>query len=216
MINSNQIKVDKNYLTITCSTARQANMLKQISTLDGIEVAVSSIPSVQSFELIIHGNFAELDDNDILSDSSASRLMRLGRSDLTRASTNSLVLTFLDQPPEVVTIGFKAYKDKAFYRKPTRCNKCQMFGHPSKVCKKTTHCPLCSQNHTYAECNTNRVDNRLDGANLKCISYQGPHSSAYRNCPKFISALESIRFNTNLKFLKLSNCNIPLDVYYQS
>ncbi|GLB42955.1 hypothetical protein LshimejAT787_1204040 [Lyophyllum shimeji] len=65
-------------------------------------------------------------------------------------------------------------------QEPTRCNKCQHYGHIRNTCKNEERCPSCaSSDHTTAECSISFTP--------RCMSC-GPnstHASSSRSCPIF-------------------------------
>ena len=58
---------------------------------------------------------------------------------------------------------------------PVRCNKCQMHGHHTAVCRATTiKCPQCAGPHSYEKCKNKNQK--------KCANCQDNHSAAYKGC----------------------------------
>lgn len=63
------------------------------------------------------------------------------------------------------------YRVREFTHKPTKCYKCQKFGHVAKLCKGIKRCARCGGEHDYGECG--------EGVRPKCCNYGGGHSAAY-------------------------------------
>ena len=61
---------------------------------------------------------------------------------------------------------------------PTRCFKCQKFGHIAKNCFNILTCPLCSKNHHKFEC-TETI--------LKCANCNGSHAAYSKECEIIIA-----------------------------
>ena len=68
-------------------------------------------------------------------------------------------------------------------KKPTRCLKCQKFGHIRATCTKNdVACPKCGGNHEYASCKSE----------AKCVNCNGNHQSSDTNCPVFIKRVQNL------------------------
>ena len=67
---------------------------------------------------------------------------------------------------------------------PTRCFKCQKFGHIAKFCKSSiTKCNNCSENHMSFECSSSTT---------KCSNCSGNHPSSSLDCPLYQRRAEEI------------------------
>ena len=71
---------------------------------------------------------------------------------------------------------------KEFIPHPIQCFKCQKFGHISKNCRGKQKCPLCSEDHTFEECQNRE--------NKKCSNCGGSHSAGFKGCMVFVKAQE--------------------------
>jgi len=75
------------------------------------------------------------------------------------------------------------------YRAVTRCTNCQLYGHPSKLCRHKATCSHCAEEgHTAQSC-----PKRQDGSKcINCIKrrYPAGHSATSRKCPSYLRALD--------------------------
>lgn len=72
-------------------------------------------------------------------------------------------------------------------RGPTRCHKCQLFGHGSRNCNLPRKCPMCAQPHEMEKCPLVNENGYLnESATPKCANCNGDHPVTSRNCPKLI------------------------------
>ena len=99
-------------------------------------------------------------------------------------------------------------KVKTYIPSPTRCFKCQKFGHSTNDCFQTkSFCGKCSseitdENHTYQNCQNS----------LKCRNCGGDHESSSKNCSewKFQRRILEIKVTQNVTFIEAKK-KISLD-----
>lgn len=65
---------------------------------------------------------------------------------------------------------------------PTQCFKCQAYGHMSRDCTSAAMCRICGQA-------AHKAKGELCPNERRCANCSGPHSAAYRGCPKFREAV---------------------------
>ena len=144
--------------------------------------------------MIIFGVSLELSVDEICEETgalSAKRLLKKHPEGGNRTETENVVLTYSCEPPKYVFIGFKQHATKMFIPLPTRCFKCQLYGHTQSVCHGKITCPKCAKGHTFEDCPLNKpvTDGLRDpgNANLKisCRNCGAEHSAAFRGCPVF-------------------------------
>ena len=74
--------------------------------------------------------------------------------------------------------------------KPTRCFKCNKFGHVANLCKNNTHCCKCgSDQHSQKDCSSQ---------SMKCVNCDGNHAASDTKCPIYIELFKSLNNNTFL------------------
>ena len=113
--------------------------------------------------------------------------------------------------PSFVKIDQMTFKLHPYIPQPMRCNKCQIFGHRAKSCKRETVCSRCTGKHDYISCNNQ----------FKCVNCSQEHSSAYRKCPKYLQLQAALKLREEqhiplaLALQKVNELNpspaIPLD-----
>jgi len=84
-----------------------------------------------------------------------------------RIPFNYMLLIFKkDQLPDYTTIGFTRYHVREYIPTPTRCVKCNAYGHVVKHCRGKESCSKCSGGHSYESCPNKE--------NPMCINCKGP------------------------------------------
>lgn len=70
---------------------------------------------------------------------------------------------------------------------PTRCHRCQRYGHGSRNCGMTTRCAVCAEAHSIEDCPMVDDEGRLKEACApKCANCSAAHVATFTECPKFI------------------------------
>jgi hypothetical protein len=80
----------------------------------------------------------------------------------------------------------------------TRCNKCQLYGHPTQRCAAASHtCAVCAQPHAtkdhpcaIANC---RAGHSCNHPPIRCVNCEQPHKASDRNCPTYVSIALALR-----------------------
>src|SRR6267154_3400542 len=105
----------------------------------------------------------------------------------------------------MVQIGFQTYKTKTFIPLPTRCWRCQRFGHAESSCRGKVTCPRCAKNHKYEDCPIISIalqrssQTQDNNAELHCVNCKENHSAAYRGCPEYIKNKDIAKIKTLFK-----------------
>ena len=79
-------------------------------------------------------------------------------------------------------LGYKRITVKQFIPYPTRCFKCQKFGHMFKNCRGKAKCQNCSEKHDFENCNKKEIK--------KC---------GYKGCVEFLKAMKVREYSFNQK-----------------
>jgi len=121
---------------------------------------------------VISGVSLDIKAEDICEETGAMKAIRLNRIEKDqKIPSNSVLLIFeKDQLPDHTSIDFTPYHVREYIPTPTRCVKCNAYGHVVKHCRGNETCSKCSGGHSYESCR--KKDNP------KCISCNGPHSAA--------------------------------------
>ena len=113
-----------------------------------------------------------------------------------RYRTCTLIIDFNRHPPASIIVGGVHYRTSDFNREPTRCTKCQKFGHVKNQCKQQTPtCTFCAGAHSSDKCHQDRQNGKT--IKLKCSNCNGEHTASHKKCPKYQAAKHS--FNHNVK-----------------
>ena len=127
-------------------------------------------------ELQVQNNFVHIEK--------IFRLQKFDKIQNKKRDTESLIIVFGSEFdfPSHLYLGYRWLTVKEFIPHPIRCFKCQKFGHISKNCRGKQKCPLCSEDHTFEECQNRE--------NKKCSNCGGSHSAGFKGCIVFVKAQE--------------------------
>lgn len=95
--------------------------------------------------------------------------------------TDRVVLSFAPncERPDKINLGFTRHEVVEYTESPSRCFKCQRFGHVARVCKGEQRCKRCAGPHDFKECK----------GDIVCANCRGDHPASFSRCPFRISAL---------------------------
>src|SRR3989442_425229 len=116
-------------------------------------------------------------------------------------SHENIILTCDGSLPEYVYIGCRRFNIKLFIPNPTRCWRCQRYGHAEASCHGKLTCPRCAQNHGFGDCplsKEGREDSR-NKAESKCVNCKGNHSAAFKGCPIYLKNKEIVEIKVKNK-----------------
>jgi hypothetical protein len=80
----------------------------------------------------------------------------------------------------------------------TRCNKCQLYGHPTQRCTADHYaCAVCAQPHSTKDhpCGIGncKAGHACNHPTIRCVSCQQPHKASDRNCPTYVKIVTALR-----------------------
>ena len=113
--------------------------------------------------------------------------------------TNSVKIWMKGPLQSTIDLGPLGFRElRPFVPEPTRCYRCQKYGHTQKTCTQNYRCSLCAQNHATEVCLNKKKDGQ--DISLKCPNCKGPHSAASQACPvrKQKARETTQRFQANL------------------
>lgn len=113
----------------------------------------------------------------------------------TNQYTSTVILDFGTTPtPDEITLFFQTHIVHPYIRQPTRCYKCQKFGHGANDCRAShSKCPHCAEeNHKYENCPNKK-------SKPVCVNCGEGHSAAYRGCRAYVEAKDIEKVRTQLK-----------------
>ena len=152
---------------------------REVNTSEHFLVGKQASNNVGENKVIIFGVDLLYSTDDIKFETDAVYVKRLNTRDSNNRSlliaSETVILSFVDTPPERVFIGLKSFRTKLFIPQPTRCWKCQRFGHSAKSCRGKLICPFCSGPHEYNNCT---VKNDKSNHAAHCINCGENHSAA--------------------------------------
>ena len=95
------------------------------------------------------------------------------------------IVTTLDSC-EIPTKFHRDYKEK-----PTRCFKCQEYGHKAKNCQRKPRCQRCGNEHSTADC---PQDPTLEVP--RCLHCSGEHPTGDKKCAKYQRECKVVNIQT--------------------
>ena len=175
-------------LRITCSSKTQEQKLLECTEFMGVAVVVT-LPwtgadkalkkaeemdkrPVRFNKIVISVVSAQWSDEDIAEETSAAYVRRIKRRvDGTLEPTSTVILGYIDNPPDYVTMAYRAYRTRAYVEKPRQCHNCLRYGHLKAACRSKVRCPRCAGAHTYDECTK-----KDDPEQVRCAHCGDAHS----------------------------------------
>ena len=194
----NSFKKPNNNILMFFSDAENANRVKQgwQKTYFGENTTIKfpGEDAIIEHAIIIKNIDQQLTDNDILNSiqldfKSITEVIRFKKS----GSILPIVKVLFSLETEKnfalesgVFIKSQYFKTEAYIKiiRPTRCFKCQTFGHTAKFCKNDSVCSKCSGSHLSSDCTFPNT--------ILCTHCKGAHIASDKNCPKYIDALNKL------------------------
>ena len=184
-------------LRVVCFNVVQVDALLKTTSIMGIPVKVTRPWSQNKkpaepkpFRGVIHNVDLDMTDDDIAEETGATSVKRLTRvesGDLVQTTT--VALTFKEEPPKTVNIGFYRFRVCRFIPAPIRCGRCQRFGHPTSACRsKQARCVRCGGGHGFEDC-----PNKGKEQQARCVNCGENHSAAYKGCRRYQEVKETLR-----------------------
>src|SRR5579863_7633401 len=107
--------------------------------------------------------------------------------------TETVLLTFIGtKKPNHVTIDLQRFRISEYKPRPTRCFKCQRFGHISTSCRGSSRCLQCGSSD-HQQCNEQP----------RCPNCKGPHKASDRTC-KVYTAEKSLLQKAQVQHVHIS------------
>ena len=192
-------------LRVTCQNREERQALKEIRFLVGHTVEVTepfsrANQAIQANRGIIFGIDDDVTDEEIFMEIGIKAERIVKRRGNARIPTAQVILHVEGPLPEFVRIGWRRHRVSVYIPPPTRCYKCQRFGHIATNCGAKKICPICSGSHPYVECqikDNHRTDNKAS-----CPNCKGLHPASYQGCPAYKQAkiLKKIQTNEGISY----------------
>lgn len=122
----------------------------------------------------------------------AQRLTRLAENKSDYEFTNAVKVTFEGRLlPKFIVYNNLIIHVRLFYQKPMFCEKCQMFGHTNRFCRRKPKCARCAEAHLTSECKQ-----KIPNPSI-CTYCSTAHEGGREKCAYFKEVADSM--NNNLK-----------------
>ena len=184
-------------LRVVCFNAVQVDNLLKENNIMSIPVVVSRPRSLnrkpvepKPYRGVIHNVDLELQDDEIAEETGAISVKRLTRIESgNQVRTTTVALTFKEEPPKTVNIGFYRFRVCHFIPAPIRCGRCQRFGHPTSACRsKQPRCVRCGGGHVFDDC-----PHKGEKQQVHCVNCGENHHAAYKRCRRYQEVRETLK-----------------------
>lgn len=124
----------------------------------------------------------------------AQILSKMDPTTNTLIPTNTVKIIFSGQVlPKYIEIEGLLVQVRPFIHKPMFCDKCQMFGHTMKFCRRAPKCPHCADPHIAIDCKDARANNPV------CPYCLTTHEGGRFNCAYFREVATSFKNKESVK-----------------
>ncbi len=176
----------KTYI-ITTTDQELANQLRTMTQLEGKAVTLEELlPEDKQCTYVVTRVPLDIPNEAIMariaSATEVERLMILDRETRKKCPSNSVKVRAKGEIPTEIRLGaLGKFLTRPYIPDPTRCYKCQNYGHMQKDCHRGIRCALCSLNHSTEECRKKLEKN--EEVTKKCANCGGKHASGAMSCP---------------------------------
>lgn len=103
--------------------------------------------------------------------------------------TNTVKITFNGNLlPNFIKIGSLRVRVRPFHKKPMFCDRCQMFGHTDRFCRRTPKCAKCSAHH---------LTNTCPSVASRCRYCHNKRQHVNNICPSYSEVTECFKIREN-------------------
>ena len=176
IISRNNLFSRNNLLIVIAKNDDETVKLSQIKNLDGV-AANAHVAAKPKYCII--GVPANVDDDSIKLSTGCGNATRIFKNiGGSKVASSVVILSFQGNIPGKVKIGYLSFKVKPYVREPTRCYKCNAYGHIAMNCLNEAKCPRCLGEHSLKECPNKEAEMRC----TSCISTS--HHTGQAVCPQ--------------------------------
>ena len=203
-----QVRLVNSCVRVSCTSPKQKTVLLNLTDWAGKPITVTEPwakvtprPNHQQSRPrfnrgIIFGVSTELTEHEIQSETEAdiARRLLMYNSSGDRTRTGNVVLSFTGELPDYVYVGCLRYKVKPYIPQPTRCAKCQGYGHIAAHCRRQARCVRCGEGHNVTDCPV-----KDDLTQAVCVNCKGQHSAAFKGCSKYQEVSKALKVSVTQK-----------------
>ncbi|GBO16764.1 hypothetical protein AVEN_35240-1 [Araneus ventricosus] len=167
-----------------------------------LDIPISVVPhkSLNSIRGVIsETELRTASDSDILEGFASQGVIHAHRIHIKKGTESSptqhIVLTFnKTELPKSVIAGYLHCRIRLYVPNPTRCYKCQRFGHSKVACRGKQVCSRCaSEGHSFTDCH----------AEPKCANCAQLHESNSKQCPTWHQEkqIQKLKVTKNISYI---------------
>lgn len=175
---------DRGGLLLDVETEVQVNRLLQCVSICGIPIETKIPGTYQRTTGLVKGVpkwYTDAELLDFLAQQGITYARRLVQhrkgpgGEIKVYPTDRVVLSFApnSERPAKVNLGFTIHEVIDHIEAPSRCFKCQRYGHIAKFCRSDARCKYCGGPHEHKNC---KEESR------KCANCGGPHPASFSGC----------------------------------
>ena len=185
-------------------TQKVCDILESLKELNLKKVSFEAMKEKSNVQTgVLHYVPSFLSEQAILSTDkvlSATRIFRWDPTTQQKIETEMVKFTYDGQLPARLKLGICGnFKVRPFVPNPTRCYKCQKFGHVATTCRsRAPKCRLCAGAHMTELCQTKR--NTGEQIVMKCANCGEAHPASSGLCTKMRDITANKRKQATLKF----------------
>ncbi|GBO04250.1 hypothetical protein AVEN_85399-1 [Araneus ventricosus] len=182
-------------------TSTQTKSFLLAKTLLDIPISVIPHKSLNSVRGVIsETELLTASDSDILEGFASQGVIHAHRIRIKKGTescpTQHIILTFnKTELPKSVIAGYLHCRIRPYVPNPTRCYKCQRFGHSKVACRGKQVCSRCaSEGHSFTDCH----------AEPKCANCAQPHESNSKQCQTWHQEkqIQKLKVTKNISYVE--------------
>ena len=207
MIIEIRVNLKKRHLVVMLTDDCEMNLLRElekVNKLGNCEIECRTPHNFNIHKMVVLNYDVELNEIEVENEllgcgymvNSIHRMTKYINEE--KVPINQIYVEFEGAYPNYVLVHYTSYRLRKFEERPTRCNKCQRFGHVHTKCRSNNIvCGKCGGDHNTKDCNikfkniydlNGKVIDEEEKQKLKCSNCGENHPAFSKKCEKFKEA----------------------------